>query len=159
MNTERLLKEIDEVFPLVEKPVGVELSFHKDDCGHCVYLRRDLEKYTEKALSADVIHIIHDEMSSLSAKGWRWALPSYLKYCITVNVTDYVDDRETEFLIYSLSPSKEFENETIEHLSELNKEQIECLIHFLEWCQNHQYWSDYCAENLANSIIFLKKLT
>jgi Family of unknown function (DUF6714) len=155
MNKELLLQEIEETFPLVEKPEGLDISFHKDDCAHCFYLRKDLAEYKGKTLPNEGIRVIHDEMSSLSTKGWRWALPSFLKY--SINVTDHSDDRETEFLIYNLSPSQEYEKETTERLSELNESQITCLIHFLEWCQDHPFWSDYCEEDISRGIKFLKK--
>ena len=147
MGAKELLEEVQRVFPPVEKPGGLELSFHKVGCGDCAYLRTELEKYTGRELPVDAIRWIATEMSCLSAKGWRWVLPSYLKWC--VGVDDTYNGLPTEFLIYTLAPNIKRQKETRQRMSELNGEQIACLVHFIEWCASHEYWSDYCPEEIS----------
>ena len=71
MNTETLLREVEEVFIPVNKPSGFALSFHKVGCDLCEYLRKDLENYRDRLLPPEAIRYIHGEISCLSAKGWR----------------------------------------------------------------------------------------
>ena len=156
MGAKELLEEIERVFPPVEKPSGLEISFHKVGCGHCTYLRKDMEKYTGSQLPEEAIRWIADEMSCLSAKGWRWVLPSYLKWC--VGVDDTCDGRPTEFLIYNLAPKLEHRKGTTQRMSELNGEQIGCLLHFVEWCASHEYWSDYCSEEISLAHDYLRSI-
>ena len=154
MNTEALLIEVERVFPHVEKPKGLALSFHKDECAQCQYLRQDLEPYGEPELPPQALRAIYNEMSSLSAEGWRWALPSYLKHCLAV--TNTYDDSETEFLIYNLGPALQFQAETLQRLAALNRKQIDCLIHFLEWCSEHEHWGEYCSGNIEQALSFMR---
>ena len=153
MNTEYLKTEIETVFPYVEKPKGLALSFHKDDCSQCGYLREDLDKYKGKELPPEGIREIHQEMSCLSAQGWRWALPSYLLYCLTEEAS--YNQMETEFLIYNLAPELKYQLETKKRLSALNRDQLLCLVHFLEWCQRHEHWGQYCSKKIASGFSFL----
>lgn len=83
MNTEQLKTEIEAVFSFVEKPKDEALSFHKDGCFQCEYLRKDLAPYQGQALPSEAIREIHQDMSCLSAQGWRWVLPSYLRFCFS----------------------------------------------------------------------------
>lgn len=156
MNTDQLKQEIAEVFPLVDKPQGLEISFHKDDCTQCRYLRDDLAEFTGRELSPEGIRCIHHEMSCLSSAGWRWALPSYLRYSITQEAVYH--QTETEFLIYNLRPELKYQVETLKRLSALNSMQIKCLIHFLEWCQEHEHWGNYCSEDIPPGIAFLSTI-
>ena len=156
MTSAELLAEVNKVFPHVEKPKGLELSFHKDACFLCEYLRRDLQEFSGRELPARGLRLIYNEMSCLSAAGWRWALPSYLRHSLTASAT--YDDCETEFLIYNLGPKPEHQEETIQRLAHLDDEQIACLIHFLEWCANHPHWSDYCADSIASAQSFMRLL-
>src|SRR5690242_2288221 len=127
MNTEELLTEIHAAFPVVEMPDELELPFHTDGCWQCGYLVRDLEEVRGKTMDGNVISLIYQEMSCLSAKGWSWALPHYLRYCLTAEA-EYLQ-RETESLIYNLDPGEQFELETRKCMSLLNERQIRCLIH------------------------------
>ena len=153
MNTEQLLNEIEKVFPLVDKPKGIDISFHKDDCYECSYLRNDLKKYKNKSLPKEAITCIYNDMSSLSANGWRWVMPSYLKYSV-LSEASYANT-ETEFLFYNLGPEEKYKKETIERLSSFNKNQIYCLIHFLEYCLNNKHWLEYCGNDINRAIDFL----
>ena len=155
MDTNELLNEIEMLMPLVERPKGKDISFHKDDCYQCNYVRRDLEKFQDKEIPSEGIEIIYDEMSALSSKGWRWVMPSFLRYCIIKcelhfnNSTDFLlNNAEIEFLIYSLSPDEKYEKETDERLSEFTNIQLWCLVHFLEWCDKNKYISEYHNDDI-----------
>lgn len=149
-----LLSEIEEVFPFVHKPSGLALSYHKVGCINCEMLRRDLEAYSKMELPKEVLRYLHNEMGCLSAKGWRWILPSCLRYCVSVD--DTCDNLETEFLIYNPGPDLKFQKETMERLSDLNDLQVQCLIHFLEWCSVHPHWSEYCQEDIQRGLAFME---
>ena len=154
MDTDALLREVKEVFPPVPKPPDIQISFHKVGCPDCQYLREDLREFSGPELPFEVLRDVHQEMTCLSAKGWRWVLPSYLTHCLTTE--SVYDDMETEFLIYNLGPELKYQKETLERLSLLNKAQVECLIHFLEWCSVHEHWSTYSPENIASAIAFMR---
>jgi len=51
MHTEQLLREVENAFPFVPKPTGDGLSFHKDDCLQCKFLRNDLAKYDKPEIA------------------------------------------------------------------------------------------------------------
>lgn len=156
MQTRQLLQAVENAFPFVPKPAGNELSFHQDDCLQCEFLRNDLVKYEQAELPAEAIRDVHMDMSCLSAAGWRWVLPSYLRQSLTT--PGDIFDSETEFLIYNLAPEPRFQTETLERLSALNPQQIACLIIFLEWCADHEHWSDYCPEEIHRGLEFLRRL-
>lgn len=156
MDSESLLEEIDTVFPYIPKPQGLELSFHKAGCFECEYLRKDFEKYREPYLPDEAIRYLYNDLSCLSSNGWLWVFPSYFRYCITK--TSGYDDVETEFLIYALSPDLKYQKETIERLSCFSLPQLECLIHFLEWCGEHEHWSEYCSDEIEKGLGFLHSL-
>ena len=155
MKTDELLNEIEEVFPLVEKPKGIDLSFHKDDCFQCEALRKDLEKYEGNSLPEEGLRWIYDDMSCLSSKAWLWVMPFYLKYCLA-NESTY-GSTETEFLIYNLGPEEKYKDETKQRLGLFKPKQIQCLIHFLEWCSANEHWSEYCPDEIDRAIKFLSK--
>ncbi len=156
MNEQALKNEIEHVFPFIEKPQGISISFHEDDCSQCGYLREDLSVYLDPELPMEGIRDIHQEMSCLSAEGWRWALPSYLRFCFTKEAVE--NGMETEYLIYNLSPAAKHEAETTERLSALSDDQISCLKHFLEWCKEHEYWAEYCPSEIEAGIEFVSKI-
>jgi hypothetical protein len=153
MNAEELLAEILEVFPPVEMPAGPELTFHAKGCHQCAYLAEDIENYRGKPIDGEAIRFLHQELSLLSAKAWRWIAPHYLSFCLTPEA-EY-NGMETEYLIYNLGPDERFREETLQRLSGLNKSQIGCLIHFMEWLASHPDWSEYCPENINKAIKFL----
>ncbi|MDX5373726.1 MAG: hypothetical protein LPK18_14990 [Pseudomonadaceae bacterium] len=156
MKTETILNEVERAFGFVAKPKGASISFHKDGCFQCDFLRKDLLAYKGRELPYEAIRCINQEMSCLSASGWRWALPSYLRYCLTTK-TDAAD-METEFLIYNLGPAPKYQAEAIMRFSALNQEQINCLHSFLLWCQEHERWSKYCPEHIERAINFILTL-
>jgi hypothetical protein len=155
METAELLSEVERLFPFVAKPSGLDISFHEDECLQCDYLRRDLEEYVGSELPRTALREIYSEMSCLSAQGWRWVFPSYLRHCLA-ETTDY-DNSETEFLIYNLGPAPEHEAETIQRLAALSDEQISCLIHFLDWCAIHPHWSGYCKDDISRAQAFMHR--
>ncbi len=153
MSTEKLAEDIENTFPIVDMPRGSDISFHKDGCFECSWLAEKLERYRGKEFTGDAIRLIHQELTCLSAKAWRWILPHYLKFCLTSEAA--YNTMETEFLIYNLGPDLKYQKDTLQRLTELNTAQIACLIHFLDWCSNHEYWSEYCPEEIKKAINFL----
>ena len=157
MNKEELSKEIEECFPFLEKPIDSELSFHSEGCHECYFLRTDLEEYAGKELPSDAIRHVHQALTCLSAKGYSWVLPSYLRFCLTDEAT--YNQMETEFLIYNLGPSEQFQPDTLNRLSRLNQKQINCILHFLEWCNSPEHWArEYCGDEVLSAITFIRKL-
>lgn len=156
IDTAHLLKEIESVFPFVEMPSTSDFLFHQTDCFECEGLKEDVEHYRGKEITGHVIRSFHQEMSHLSAKAWKWILPHYLRFCLTPEAA--YNRTETEFLIYSLSPELQFQRDTSQRLSGLNQVQVDCLIHFLDWCLSQQYWKDYCPHEIANAINFLRTI-
>jgi hypothetical protein len=156
MTTDTLSQEIASAFPLVPMPLDVDLSFHTNGCDECDDLRKDIDQYRGKPITGELIRLIHQEMSLLSAKAWRWILPHYLQFCLTP-AAEY-NQMETEFLIYNLRPDLQFQADTLQRLSILNKDQINCLIHFFEWCLNHPKWKEYFHEDIIKALDFLKTI-
>jgi hypothetical protein len=156
MSIDTLVNEIDLVFPFVEMPPSAELTFHKVGCTECDYLRDDLEMYRSKEVTGELIRFLHQEMSHLSGNAWRWILPHYLKFCLTPEA-EY-SRMETEFLIYGLGPDLKFQAEARQRFSMLSNAQVNCLIHFLEWCLNHPYWKDYCSSDIDRGLDFMKSM-
>ncbi len=157
MKTEELLVEILTVFPFREMPAGLELRFHRTGCPQCEYLSNDLEEFRGKTIGEVAIRQLHQEMSCLSAQGWAWILPHYLRFCLSKEA-DF-SRMETEFLLYSLSPAEQFRDDTKIRLSLLNMEQISCLIHFVEWLEMHPHWSEYCMAEIQEAKTFLQVLS
>lgn len=155
MQKDDLLQEIDAAFPYTRKPQGLELSFHKDDCPHCYYLRKEMEKYGDK-IPKEGLRWLHNELSCLSSKGMRWVLPSLLRYCVKTN--DTYDGMETEFLIYHLSPDLKYQKDVVAQLSPLSDSQVHCLKSFIDWCEEHEHWGAYCSEEVAHAADFLASL-
>lgn len=156
MKTETLIQEIEACFPYVEKPQEHLLPFHKENCHQCYFLVNDLDTYKEKEIPHEGIREVYTEMSCLSAKAWYWVMPSYLRQCVLL-----VDECRdfTEFLIYNFSPAEEHKPIITTRLSEFNREQLNCIISFLHWCNTSDHWvSTYCPENLAAAIAFINKL-
>lgn len=153
MDEKTLLEEIAAVFPAVPMPARQELPFHKSGCAECLEVAADLEQYRGKEVSADVVRGVHQELSHLSAKAWQWLLPDYLRFCLTA---DALYSRvETEFLIYSLGPDLKFQADTLRRFSLLTAGQLTCLIHFVEWCSRHEFWSEYFPESIERALTFL----
>ena len=150
--TNILLNEIESAFPFTEMSLDTDLLFYEKDFFECHDLLADIEQDRGKEITGNAIRVIHQEMSHLSAKTWEWVLPHYPRFCFTAEA-EY-NRMETEFLIYSLAPSLEFQAETWQRLSLLNINQINCLIHFLEWCSNHQCWKEYCPDGIDRGINF-----
>jgi hypothetical protein len=65
---------------------------------------------------------------------------------------------ETEFLIYSLGPDQEYEDETATRLAGMSVPQLHLLEHFLEWCAEHRHWSEYCPNDIAKAQSFMSHL-
>jgi hypothetical protein len=146
MDTNELLTEIRIAFPLVQMPSKHDLRFHPDGCLQCDFISQYLDEHRGEVIDGPVIRYMSIEMTCLSTKGWSWALPHYLPYCLTPEA-EY-NQSETEYLIYNLGPNDEFKNETRARLSDLSKQQIDCLKHFLDWLSQHPKWSDISPKTL-----------
>jgi hypothetical protein len=155
MEGRNLLAEIDAALPQVPKPLPERLVFHAQGCGQCEMLRKDLCDFSEGALTDQEISFLVDELSKLSPESTRWVMPSYLRRCVTQDLTD---PRETEFLIYNLAPAAAHEGDTLAQFAALGALGASCLLHFLDWCQDHPHWSQYCASELPVARAFVNRL-
>ena len=155
MNTNILLKKINAAFLKIDMPDKNEMLFHeKDRCQN--YLLEEIEELRGGVISLEEIRILHQDMSTLSAKAWLWILPHYLRSCLTPEA-EY-SQMEIEYLIYSLSPTLKFESDVISRLSLLDKDQIECLIDFINWCSKKEFWNEYCPSDIFRAKVFLTEL-
>ena len=149
-----LIDKIDAVFPSVEMPPLKDFLFHENDGERYAGLLSDIDEFRGGSITGDAVRIIHKDMSKLSAKAWCWIFPHYLKYCLTPEAE--FNRMETEFLIYALSPSPEFSQETFQRLSEFNNDQVNCVIDFLNLCLGYEYWKELYAGDIDHAINFLK---
>jgi hypothetical protein len=157
MDTLILLQKIEQVFPFVEMPPKGELVFKNNVGVEYDALREDIEHYREAEISGEFIRAIHQELSLLSAAAWQWILPYYLRYGLTGDA-EY-SRMEVEFFIYSLAPADEFKKDTVDKLSRLKQGQVECLIRFLEWCFDRQFWREYCGDDIERAMEFLSSIS
>jgi hypothetical protein len=156
MKSDELEQELESAFPFVDKPKGIDLSFHKDDCLHCQYLRNDLDSYADQHLSKDGIRELYNDMSCLSASGWYWVFPSYLRLCLNQEASLF--SNETEYLIYNLAPESKYKEETKQRLSAFNKPQLKCILHFIIWWQQNEHWQQYFGSELEQAKSFISEL-
>jgi Family of unknown function (DUF6714) len=152
---ELLLKEIDDVFPFMEMPTSVELTFHHDDCYLCAEVRRFLDGSRNVKVDDELIRFLHQELYHLSPMAFRWVLPHYLKYCLSSG--GRYSQEETYFLVYHLSPDPEFQDDTHRRLSLLNVAQKNCLVNFLRWCEGNEDWVEI-AEDIDRAFKFLQSV-
>ena len=153
MSQSRLEKEIRQVFPAMAMPAHADLLNEGADPRRHSDVLDDLEAMRSEGVNGNSIRAIHQELALLSAKTWRWLLPHYLLFCLT---SEAIYNRfETEFLIYNLGPELAFQRDTQRRLACLNREQIRCLIHFLEWCEGDKYWRDSLFTHIEKAKSFL----
>lgn len=148
-----LLKEITLAFPLLDMPLKNELTIHSDDCEECANLQYDLEEFRGKKNSDKLIRLVHQELSNLSVKAFLWILPHFLIY--SINSKAEKPRMEMEFLVYYLSPSVECHDVMIQRFSFISIIQLNCLIHFLDWCLIHPYWKEYFPNDINEAKHFL----
>ena len=153
MKSEALLAEIQSAFPVVAMPSKADLPFDLERGGLDEYLANELDELRGKRVDGAVIRHVQQEMSCLSAKGWAWILPHYLRYCLTEEAEH--NEMETEFLIYHLGPDQKFQADARKRLSLLNSQQIQCLIHFMQWLKSHPHWIAYLLADIDRAIAFL----
>lgn len=156
MNTDELLAEIRRAFPVLPMPTMRALQFHSDGCAQCEYLSEYLHERREQVVDGNVIRYMHQEMSCLSSKGWAWALPHYLPYCLTPEA-EY-NGMETEFLIYNFGCDDRYKEDMRTRLSDLTAPQIRCLIRFVEHLDVHPRWSEYCPDEIGRALDFVRGL-
>jgi len=114
-----------------------------------------MEGYRGKEITGEVIDALHQSLSLLSPKSYRWILPYYMSFCLSPEA-EY-NQMEAQFLIYNLRPSEAFTNETRIRLSLLNASQIECICHFLSWCCGRDAYKEY-FKDIEKAILFLKSV-
>jgi hypothetical protein len=151
-----LLAEIATVFPPDDMPPIEALTVHPDGCDECSYLRRDIEDVRGKPIGGELIRLVHQNLACLSVRTLRWIFPHYLRYCLS---PDGEQTRmETEFLVYFLSPKAEFYDDSLKRLAFLGENQIQCILHFLDWCRAHPHWGEYFPDDLRVATEFCGKL-
>jgi len=152
IETNSLLKEIDNVFPAMAMPTSEDLIYHHDECYSCAEVRRYLNASRNMEVDDALIRHLHQELYHLSPMTTRWILPYYLKFCLRSE--GKYSQEETYFLVYNLRPSPRFQYDTYQRLSSLNAAQVECLIHFLKWCSGNLDWIEI-LEDIDKAIKFL----
>lgn len=156
MNATAVLAIVERVFPHVVRPTDAEIQFHGDGCAHCEMTLQELQKQPGEQLPFSAVRWFHDELSSLSAKATAWILPVYLRFVLVAE--DARDPLPTEFLIYALAPTQEYEEETRARLALLNTDQLGALWALVEHWKGDPHWSGYCAEDLDRATAFLAGL-
>lgn len=155
MAAAELYTQVEQAFPYVPRPALKDISFHRDECAHCEMSFKELAQHSNPELPREVVRYLFDELTTLSASATRWVLPSYLRHVLS----EAPEMRTaTEFLIYNLAPSPEYEAETKQRLSLLNARQIQCLLALVCYWQQHEYWGSYCSEELDRAKHFLQRL-
>ncbi len=155
MNTDDLLKEIDSVFPSFDMPSHSELALVSPRYIEADEICNSMEEFRGKSIETEAIRTIHSYLPILSSKGMRWILPWYLRFCLTDEGQKY-SRKETWSLIDTLHPDERFLKYRLGQLSLLNRDQLLCLIHFLEWCLLDEFWFDSEPEHIQAGIEFLK---
>jgi hypothetical protein len=156
LDVNQLRKEIESTFPFAEMPPQSQILAHGSECNECSHLLDDVADLRGTAIDGNAIRLLHQEMSHISAAGWRWILPHYLRYCLTPEA--WYNRFETEFLIYNLGPDLKFQLDTEKRLSLLSSSQLVCLEHFLEWCLEDDYWKVTYTNHVNRAISFLRVL-
>jgi hypothetical protein len=155
METHELLCLIEKAFPVVQMPPTKDIVAHGDACPECLGLTKDLEQYNDVTIGGEVMRMVHQELYHLSPLGWSWILPHYLRHCLTAEAV--YNRFETEFLIYSFSPSPEFEEDTVARMSGLSSAQARCVNSFFEWCLNDADWRCSYGHDIVLAKAFLAK--
>lgn len=156
LDVKQLREEIELVFPFAEMPPESQILAHGGECSECSNLLEDVANLRGTVIDGNAIRLLHQEMPHLSAAGWRWILPHYLRYCLTSEAR--YNRFETEFLIYNLGPDLKFQLDTEKKLLLLNLSQLACLEHFVEWCLEDEYWKASYSDSVNRSINFLRAL-
>jgi len=156
MIIENSTDEINAAFPPQEMPEKADILFYENYSLEKESLLEDIEEFRGKNPNADLIRLIHQELSYLSAKFWRWVLPTYMKFCLSPD--GKYSSMETQFLIFNLNPRLEFQAKTRKRLSALSAPQIECVIQFLELLSIDEFWQAQCPDEISGAIKFLKNL-
>jgi len=155
MKIESLRDEIENAFNFVAKPEHGAFLVRPDNRYECQHVTEALDSYNEMELPPQALRHLHSDLSCLSPIGFRWALPSYLRCCVSDVALRYRDEFvETEFLIYHFSHGSEYQAEVIKQLAILNSQQIECLISFIGWCKEGE-WGDCYSDHLTKAHDFL----
>jgi hypothetical protein len=65
---------------------------------------------------------------------------------------------ETEFLIYNFGCADKYKDNMRTQLSCLTRRQVRCVILFVEYLSVHPRWGEYCPEDIARALVFLRGL-
>lgn len=156
MRSEDLLNEVASAFPPMDMPPVAELPFHVSGCFQCDWLKEELESRRGKPVEGDLIRLVHQELSCLSAKAWRWIAPHYISYCLNPEAVH--NQMEAEYLVYNLGPEDKFKEDVLNRFSLFNGRQIHCFTTFMEYLANHEYWSEYFPEDIRKAANFLSAM-
>ncbi len=150
-----LVEKINRVFPPTSKPADTDLIQHDTACVQCAWTGTHLEPFEGPILPFKALRGLHMEMSCLSAAGWRWALPSFLRYSLA---GPHHDDLETESMIYFLGGVETSQPEARAGLALFDRSQLDCVLRVLEWCSTNPHWSNYCGSEAKRAVAFMKSL-
>ncbi|WP_141291854.1 DUF6714 family protein [Ideonella azotifigens] len=136
-------------------PDPIEGILHDPKCPECSELVNDLQS-TPCCVGGELIRKLYQELSHLSATGWMWILPIYLRYCLS---DEAIYNRfETEFLIFNLSPNEIFKGDVRGRLAFITDDQLQVLIDLLIWLHSDEYWEDRWGGRIMAGVDFLTKL-
>lgn len=154
MDTNQLLAEVETVFPLLEMPRREELVPAEPRFIESIEIQEDLEEFHGSQLTKRGIRSIHRYLPVLSDKAIAWIFPHFLRFCLLDEANENTRI-VTQSFIFSLSPDIDFHRETRRRFGLLSEWQIRCLIHFLKWCLEDEYWDSICLERIRRGIVFL----
>lgn len=151
MDDKSLLNEIDSAFPHAEMPAKVTRQAPRFIESR--EIDEDIEEFRFRPVTVRTIRAIHLYLPVLSVEAMHWLLPHYLHFCVSEEGKRY-SRKETASLLCFLGPGPEYVDDTKIVLSSLTNEQRMCLIHFLDWCRNDNFWADMLV-NIDSALLLL----
>jgi len=154
MDIKRIFAEVETAFPFIEMPEREELVPATPRYIESIEVQEDMEEFQGSKLTKKGIWTIHRYLPVLSDKAIAWIFPHILRFCLLDEATENTR-MVTQSFIFSLSPDIDFHEETWRRYGLLSEAQIRCLVHFLEWCLEDEYWDSICLERIRRGIAFL----
>ena len=162
MEIKQLISEIDTFLPPIKRPKEI---YNSESRGQDFEdFKKYLDQYQEDELPSEVIESIYNDLVYLSSSGWRWVMPYYLKQCLKKATQSYnssseylANNSETEFLIYNLYPSEEFEDHKTKWFKDFSEQQLLCFVHFLEWCGQYPHLKSFWSKDIPKGIELINK--
>lgn len=139
MDNRSLLEEIDSVFPRAAMPAKVTRQAPRFI--ESSEIDEEIEEFRGFPFTAATIRAIYRYLPVLSVEAMHWLLPHYLRFCLSDEGRRY-SRKEAASLLYFFAPGPEFVEDTMMIISSFTNEQRLCLIHYLDWCVNDNYWGD-----------------